>query len=71
MGTWLRNEQDKHTASYITREKENCQILLGSYQKDSEASFKGLLVVKGGKFELKHDNYNGLKLIKMFTLKSL
>ena len=69
MGMWLRNELDKPIASCITREKENFQILLGSRQKDSEASFKGS---KMGQSELKHDdNYNGLKLIKMFTLKSL
>ena len=40
MGMWLRNELDKPIASCITREKENFQILLGSRQKDSEASLK-------------------------------
>ena len=69
--TWARNKQEKPRTSYITREKENYQILLESYQKDSGAGFKGLLVVKVGQFELKYDNnYNGLKPIKMFKFKS-
>ena len=69
--TWAKNEQDKPRISYITREKENYQILLESCQKDSRTSLKGSQWSRMGQFELNNENNcSGLKPIKMLKLKN-